>query len=168
MMRVTTIPARIPRNGVNCRGTGDSGKKTVSDILISRSAWKLTNLQLSHFSGEDIHHYGLTGAVTVDGPDEQVDLLAGVEPRHRELRRGTGDVGQVGHGEAVHYLQHEHLLQPAVKAGQAIHLEEFHSLRGGKLKYFCENLITFFAISVSQFEEERKISLLVRNIVMLA
>ena len=130
MMRVTTIPARIPRNGVNCRGTGDSGKKTVSDILISRSTWKLTNLKLSHFGGEDVHHHGLTGAVTVDGLDDQVDLLAGVEPRHRELGAGAGDVGQVGHGEAVHHLQHEHLVQPAVKARETVHLEVFHSLRG--------------------------------------
>ena len=33
MMKVTTMPARIPTNGVNCRGTGDSENRNAGNIM---------------------------------------------------------------------------------------------------------------------------------------
>ena len=71
---------------------------------------QLTDLKLGNFRGEDVHHHGGTGPVAVDGLDDQIDLLARRQTRHRELRRQAGDVGEVTHGEAVQDLQQEDLL----------------------------------------------------------
>ena len=80
---------------------------------------KLTNLKLSHFSGEHVHYYGVTGPVAVYGLDNEVDLLAGRQTCHGKLRRQTGDVSEVFHGETVQHLQQEDLLQSPVKARDA-------------------------------------------------
>ena len=43
MMKVTTMPARIPTNGVNCRGTGDSENRNAGNIVAKNVPKKNAN-----------------------------------------------------------------------------------------------------------------------------
>ena len=78
--------------------------------------YELTNLKLGNLCGESLQDCRFTAAVFVDGEHHQGEVAARVEAGDDEDGSTAGDVGQRHGGVHINHLQHEPLLQAAIKA----------------------------------------------------
>ena len=76
-------------------------------------------MEVRHLGGEALHHGGLAPPVLVDGEHHEPQVTAGVEAGDEEHGLDVADVGEHYLGDHIDHLQHEDLVQAAVKPSLA-------------------------------------------------